>query len=161
MEAARMESSIKSAARKQNNTENRERCKDCGKILPLRKTTKFQYCADCLPAKRKRYEVSRRIRLKEADIYFDKRRDLKKHFGITLENYNLLFENQGQKCAICHSTKSSGKGWHVDHDHKTGAIRGILCHFCNLALGHFKDDQATMKEAIKYLKGWEKTHRNS
>jgi len=107
---------------------------------------------------RKVYEEKRRNRLKTEDPNFDKRRDLKKHYGITLEAYNDLFTQQSKKCGICKSNVSGGKGWHVDHDHETGAVRGILCHFCNLALGHFKDNPEIMNKAIKYLIVWEKSH---
>ena len=160
-EVGRAGSKLKSEERRQQHLLNRESCKDCGKVLPLRKTTKYKYCSDCYPAMKTRYEEARRIRLKKNDPFFDKRRDLKKNYGISLEEYTKLFQSQKNRCAICLSNESGGKGWHVDHDHKTGVIRGILCHFCNLGLGHFKDDQQIMKTSIKYLNAWERIHGNS
>lgn len=65
---------------------------------------------------------------------------LKKNYGITLAERDTLFEAQGSKCAICHSKSTSGKGWHVDHCHKTKKVRGILCAHCNLMIGHAKDN---------------------
>lgn len=56
-------------------------------------------------------------------------------------------------CAIC----SSERGTHnhsLDHDHATGKLRGILCHNCNVGLGHFKDDTALMHKAIAYLESY-------
>lgn len=77
---------------------------------------------------------------------------LKKAFGITPEQYDEMLAAQGGVCAICGGTESgNGKRFHVDHDHTTGAIRGILCHHCNLALGHFKDDPKRLAQAIAYL----------
>jgi len=59
-----------------------------------------------------------------------------------------MLREQGGICAICLQT--SGK-WHLDHNHKTGKIRGILCHHCNTGLGNLKDDVAVLKRAIAYL----------
>ena len=81
-----------------------------------------------------------------------KNRKLKLLFNITLDEYNDLLKNQNNKCAICKSTNPSGKGnFHVDHCHKTGKIRGLLCHHCNLGLGNFKDDTELLNIAIEYL----------
>lgn len=99
--------------------------------------------------------MARRLENLKKDPDFDKRRDLKKFFGISLEEYDSLFLAQEKKCAICKSPKSEGKGWHVDHDHLNCQIRGILCHYCNLAIGHFKDDVESMASAIAYLSFWE------
>lgn len=73
--------------------------------------------------------------------------------GITLEQYHQMLEDQDHKCAICqrYPEDNPKNPWHVDHDHKTGKIRGILCHACNTALGNFKDDPETLGNALKYL----------
>jgi len=56
---------------------------------------------------------------------------LKKVYGLTLERFNELLAAQGGACALC-GTKDPGKvNWHVDHDHSTGAVRGLLCNPCN------------------------------
>lgn len=66
--------------------------------------------------------------------------------------FDLLLASQGNVCAICqrdgHRHK---KGWAVDHDHVTSQIRGVLCCFCNLILGHAKDDVRILQAAITYL----------
>ena len=55
-------------------------------------------------------------------------------------------------CAICGTTKPPGKNaWHVDHDHKTGKVRGVLCAHCNPGLGHFRDSIKSLRLAIRYL----------
>ncbi len=57
-----------------------------------------------------------------------------------------------KKCRICDSDKTTGKGWHFDHDHVTKKFRGILCHNCNLGLGQFKDKELLLLKAINYLR---------
>lgn len=52
-------------------------------------------------------------------------------YGLTPETYDALFVSQGNVCAVCGVDKPSGHGWHIDHDHVTGAVRGILCSRCN------------------------------
>ena len=72
------------------------------------------------------------------------------HGKTRLEIHALLLA-QGGKCAICKCTTSRGRGWHGDHDHKTGTFRGVLCAQCNLGLGHFKDMASRLYRAIDYL----------
>lgn len=57
-------------------------------------------------------------------------------------------EAQGDCCPIC--TKPLGRA-HVDHDHATGKVRALLCHHCNIGLGHFRDDKVALARAIDYL----------
>lgn len=77
---------------------------------------------------------------------------LKATYGLTIEQYDSILESQGNSCAICKIDTPSGRGrFHVDHNHITGEIRGLLCHHCNLALGNFKDDVPTLLNAINYL----------
>jgi hypothetical protein len=76
---------------------------------------------------------------------------LKHIYGITQEEYTSLFEKQNSSCAICLRTEPPGYGWHIDHCHSTKKIRGILCQYCNQALGMFEDKKETLERAIKYL----------
>ena len=70
----------------------------------------------------------------------------------TTEEYQELLEEQAYGCAIC-GAKSNRNGSRlcVDHDHKTGAIRGLLCHQCNTSLGQLEDSIDMLNNAIKYL----------
>jgi hypothetical protein len=86
---------------------------------------------------------------------------LNKKYNLTKEQYDKMVENQNNKCAICDVdfnskwTKNDTKfktSACVDHCHKTGKIRGLLCNQCNLALGRFKDDSTLLQRAIDYLK---------
>jgi len=78
----------------------------------------------------------------------------KSRYGITLEDYNNMYEAQSGLCAICF--KSSGaRRLSVDHNHTTGAVRGLLCHRCNTSLGLLNDDVNVLLSAIKYLGQWD------
>lgn len=76
-----------------------------------------------------------------------------KKYNLTLETYNSLVDQQMGKCRICSlpPTAGRGKAFHVDHCHRTGKVRGLLCNYCNVALGHFKDNTEILKAAIRYL----------
>lgn len=69
--------------------------------------------------------------------------------GITKEKFEKLLEDQNHKCLICNTLVDEKS--HIDHCHKSGKIRGILCGRCNKGLGQFGDDIQLMKNAIKYL----------
>lgn len=75
---------------------------------------------------------------------------LKRNFGITVVEYNALFEFQNGLCAICGSD-NEGKSFCVDHDHESGKIRGLLCKKCNSGIGFLKDDMNIIKKALFYL----------
>lgn len=81
-------------------------------------------------------------RLKRRDYY------LKTKYGITQEKYEDIKEFQENCCGIC---KQKCDDLVVDHDHGSGALRGLLCHSCNVMLGHAKDNLQTLKYAIEYL----------
>ena len=82
---------------------------------------------------------------------------LKAAFGLSLDDYQHMLDNQGGVCAICkkpETTKSNTggeKNLAVDHCHLTGKIRGLLCHHCNTGIGKFNDDVEMLKAAIRYL----------
>lgn len=81
--------------------------------------------------------------------------ELKKDFGITIQEYNQLFLLQGGCCAIC--GKHQSKEWRrlsVDHCHQSSKIRGLLCSVCNRALGLFKDNPELLRllrKSVEYL----------
>ena len=78
---------------------------------------------------------------------------LLQRYGIDEDGYRALLEAQNGKCAICGATEcSNGRKLHIDHDHDTGKIRGLLCNKCNPALGLFNDDIDLMTKAVEYLK---------
>lgn len=73
-------------------------------------------------------------------------------YGLTVEQYEAIFESQESACAICHSPDPRGDHWHVDHDHNTGRVRGVLCARCNVGIGHFGEDPERLLAAIHYLR---------
>lgn len=81
-----------------------------------------------------------------------KNRQLKILYGVDRKWLQAAIKNQKGLCAICSCEKPGGIGtWHVDHDHKTGEIRGLLCSYCNLGLGYFEDSQVILLSAANYL----------
>jgi hypothetical protein len=72
-----------------------------------------------------------------------------------VETRSVLLKNQDSKCAICKIALGTQKRANLDHCHKTGQIRGVLCTQCNHALGLLNDSVETFKSAIKYLEDHE------
>lgn len=89
-------------------------------------------------------------------IKSSRRSHLKRRFNMTIDQYDEMAEKQNHKCAICNESEvySRNKFLCVDHDHKTGERRGLLCNKCNRGLGLFKDDQETLIKAIQYLENF-------
>jgi hypothetical protein len=77
-------------------------------------------------------------------------------YGLTQADYDGLVARQRNQCAVCKARKPGGpptrKGyWHIDHDHVTGQVRGLLCSRCNLGIGHFEDDPELLAAATRYV----------
>jgi hypothetical protein len=72
--------------------------------------------------------------------------------GLTPSDYDEALTAQGGRCAICGTDDpGNGKAWHIDHDHLTGAVRGLLCHNCNTGLGQFVHDPTLLRIAAVYV----------
>lgn len=69
-------------------------------------------------------------------------------YGISPERYHEMLKEQGNCCAICE--QPSKRAMSIDHDHKTGKVRGLLCDPCNLSLGHIEKD-GFLEKALKYI----------
>ena len=113
-------------------------------------------CKLCYKAFKKEYYQRPEVKQKEY-IYLMKRY-FKNKFNITLDEYKKILIEQNGVCAICFNPEYSVHGRSqkpvnlaVDHCHKTGKVRGLLCRSCNQVLGHFKDDVMRFKSAITYL----------
>ena len=99
----------------------------------------------------KRYQSTPHGKLKSQD------RRYRKTYNISLEVYQALLESQNGLCAICEKSESilinsKARNLAVDHDHKTGKIRGLLCIGCNQALALAKEDINTLGKMIAYIK---------
>lgn len=82
----------------------------------------------------------------------EKNNYLKTRYGITLEDFNVLLEKQNNCCAICKKSVDENKqGLSVDHCHKTGKVRGLLCSHCNFVIGYAKDSIERLQSIINYL----------
>lgn len=123
------------------------------------------WCKECVDRCSKEYwktpagrEVQKRqtkkyrgtIRGKEVVAGINRKARLKTKYGITIEDYDRILQTQGG-CAICGTKTPGGRGrFHVDHDHITGKIRGLLCSGCNTKLGWYERNKGGI---TKYLVG--------
>ena len=79
-------------------------------------------------------------------------RDLVREYGISIAEYNHLFELQEGKCSICGTHQSElKKRLHIDHNHETGKVRGLLCQKCNVAIGLLQDNWILLQNAANYI----------
>ena len=77
-----------------------------------------------------------------------------KKLGVCNTEYHKMLAQQHGKCCICASTLNSSRytKFAVDHDHRTGKVRGLLCTACNTAIGLMKDSPLRMEQAAQYLR---------
>lgn len=95
-------------------------------------------------------------KFRENNVEYCREVALKKNFGINLDDYNKMHEVQGGVCAICGQPETQMRGgkvkWlAVDHNHKTGSIRELLCHDCNTGMGKLKEDPVIINSVLRYL----------
>lgn len=100
------------------------------------------------PSAYNRYMRERRKRFPKG---WDKKYDMKRRFGITIDIYNEMVVSQGGGCAICRGHNKSGKALAVDHNHTTGKVRGLLCSNCNIGIGNLRDSATLCRLAAEYL----------
>ena len=114
-------------------------CKDC-QSATRKVTPPGPRCATCHRARRKATrEAAHGLRIL-------------KTYGITSEQYEALYRAQEGVCYICRRARGLTKKLSVDHDHKTGYVRGLCCSTCNNILGHLRDDPEAAWRIFKYLK---------
>lgn len=102
-------------------------------------------------------EAQRRYRETERGFLVRRESELRQRYGIaSFEALEAMLQQQGGVCPVCQCRLiSRGLGpssLRVDHDHKTGKVRGLLCHHCNVAAGHLQDDPQLATNLAKYLK---------
>ena len=123
----------------------------CTRGHDMDETRKFHpngdsYCAVC---KTIRTKIARKNNPEKTKQYY-KTANRRRNYNLEPEEYELLLEKSKNLCMIC-SSPPSKKSLHIDHDHKTGKVRGLLCHGCNTALGLLKEDLSIMKKLIEYI----------
>lgn len=125
--------------------------KEFGAIVRRGKT--HSHCKSCKKIARQK----RRVDFPEQTKANDFRSDLKRHYGITPEVYEEMIKGQNFCCACCGSHMSNFKRrLHVDHDHKTGLVRSLLCTECNPGIGYFDHSIERLEMAIRYLEKFKK-----
>jgi hypothetical protein len=134
-----------------------EPTKICFKCKQVKSTTEFyvrpkankrglhSWCKDCCCADTRKWSADNKEMMREYNL----RRD----YGITIDQYNELLAEQGGACAICLTKEHNGVGkfFHVDHCHETKVIRGLLCGRCNVMIGMAHDNADRLMAAANYL----------
>lgn len=122
------------------------RCEQCGEKIPDRAHGRRRYCS----------KICRDQAL--SVVQRENHRDtwLRRQYGISEDEYKARLKEQRGRCKICGSKDPRGRAgstyFQVDHDHKTGAVRGLLCAPCNSGLGSLGDDIKRLEKAIEYLR---------
>ena len=98
-------------------------------------------------------ERDREYRRTHKEMY--KSQQLRRWYGITIEQYKQMLSSQNNRCAICGNTFKIHRGTHVDHNHQTGKVRGLLCNGCNIGIGSLKDSLIIVRAAVKYLEQYD------
>jgi hypothetical protein len=126
---------------------NSKLCRCCNTDKPL-----SEYYANYTICKPCKNEQSKQWNKNNVDKVKITRRkvSLKKKYGITVDEYNLKLEAQQHKCAVCGGVDNN-KSLAVDHCHKTGKIRDLLCMSCNLVLGKVNDSPELLIKLANYL----------
>jgi len=108
-------------------------------------------CKPCDKIARKKWATDNPTRYKESGRW----KNLKKRHGITKEQWMSMYNEQEKVCAICKMTQAergyNGRDLCVDHNHRSGVVRGLLCNGCNRGLGFFEDSAGLLREAANYL----------
>jgi hypothetical protein len=118
----------------------------------MREWRRADYRKNPAPYKRRAVEYQKRYPEK-AQRY--RRATKLRRYGLEIEDYDILLESQNGLCAICGKPPTGGikgKSLHVDHDHKTGQVRGLLHQKCNNGLGAYDDNPELLIAAANYLK---------
>lgn len=125
----------------------RRLCKWCNGLIPPERRASAVFC-------------SYQCKQDAGNVPNDRRREWNRAYmlsyrhGITADDYDTMLVNQGGVCAICGTDQPGGRRserFHVDHDHETGEVRGLLCNECNQGLGKFQDSVEMLRAAIQYL----------
>ncbi|WP_176710323.1 endonuclease VII domain-containing protein [Streptomyces sp. Wb2n-11] len=101
------------------------------------------YCRPCANARSREDYIAR------GGAEYAYAKGLKYHYGLSVDEYAARLEAQGGRCAICR--EESPQRLHVDHDHRTGAVRDLLCEGCNHAIGKAQEDPARLRAMADYL----------
>lgn len=129
------------------------KCKENKSIVLFEKRTKDSFrnnCQECRNKINRAQGTGKKLRLTSY------KNSLRKKYDLSINDYEKMYNFQEGKCLICKENFPSNLkekwGMAVDHCHTTGKVRGLLCRFCNQALGSFRDNIVLLENAIEYLK---------
>lgn len=147
-------------------------CKKCGHPKPL---TEFysdvskrdgvgSYCKKCRVFWGKDYRAQNKEKIKAwkrnwAGLNVERRRDYLRKYRYNLDDavFCLLLKTQQNCCAICAEPFNRPRDIHIDHDHVSKGVRGLLCQGCNQGLGNFRDSVPRLRAAMEYLENTKQT----
>lgn len=130
--------------------------KPCPRGHTSQRYTKYGQCRDCTQLFQRAARASGKYKAQTqayGKAYWE-RNGLQlrlKQYGLTVEQFEALLAEQGDKCKICRRDLQQGRKTHIDHCHESGVVRGVLCHSCNVGLGHFRHSPELLKLAAEYL----------
>lgn len=119
---------------------NREKRKEMNKVWMAQNKDRFRVT-------RKKWEEENVGRM----MFGKRKHKLKMKYGLTPEQWDEMYKAQDGLCKICKNPPPQGKRLHVDHDHATKVVRGLLCPTCNMGVGSFLDNPERLREAAQYL----------
>lgn len=135
------------------------RCNGCLEFLPI-DYYHLNHGLETPRSKCKRCRLQEQIGRVRSTRRYERNWFLQKRYGITADQYDEMLVQQQALCAICETDTPRGQGrFHVDHNHDTGAIRGLLCLACNAMLGNARDSTDILGRAIAYLDACIPCHR--
>jgi hypothetical protein len=145
------------------------RCVECGTLKPpeafhrerSRPSGRNRRCKECRNARNREHVAKDPARRRQSmdrwrqanpQRYIAAQRAYKlRSYGLTVEQYEAMLQRQGEVCAVCGEGEVGGWDLAVDHDHRTGHVRGLLCRRCNVGIGLLRDDPQLLAAATRYL----------
>lgn len=135
-------------------------CSECGQTLALSEFYKHasgknglrSECRTCILKRNADWDQNNLARRRA----ISKRGSLRRNYNLTESKYAQMVSSQNGVCAICGrmQTQKAYKRLDVDHCHKTGIVRGLLCNSCNVSIGRMNDDPALLRKAAEYLESY-------
>lgn len=138
-------------------------CSRCKETKPLDKfgpdkrgiQGRHSWCRKCVNAYRQTPGQVARVQARLATPrgkHLQRDTKLRLNYGSSVSEWETLFLLQGGRCPGCDRVLARDRTTHMDHDHASNAVRGLLCESCNLALGHAKDNPETLEGLARYLR---------
>ena len=144
-------------------------CTECGETKSLDqfwrdRSKKHGRSAKCKPCRTAIHARYRKANGYDRKRYWrnpegERERHLIRKYGVTLADYDKMFSAQNGLCAVC--GKAQDRAFDVDHDHKTGIVRGLLCASCNRMIGHAGDLPETLEAGAAYLRSFPRSLKRS